>query len=127
VQADSAACVNDDMAHFRGRGRAGTLSGVPAEMCLGLLLDGRCAQASFELTNAGPGIVSVVTIDVTGNFELLSPATGELAPGESAEVVVGWCSGFAGNVDEDGTLTIVSNATRDEILVPLARRTAGCP
>jgi hypothetical protein len=126
VQADTAACGNPDMAHFHGRGRAGSLSGIPAELCLGLLADGRCTQASFELTNDGPGLVAVETLDVTGSFELLSAATLELAPETSATVTVGWCAGFAGDVDEDGTLTLESNARREEILVPLTRRAAGC-
>ncbi len=128
VQAGSAACSVSDMPRFLGRGRAGELSGLPDEVCLGALVDIRCTSSrNVVLTNDGPGIVTVESVEVTGNFELLSAASFVLESDEPTTVTVRWCAGIAGDVDEDGTLTIVSNGFDAEILVPLTRRAAGCP
>ncbi len=136
IQADTSACTRDDAALFRGRGRAGTLSGIPEEICRDRLADGSCTETFVrELTNEGPGVVAVEAVDVTGNFELLSDGGSwvrelgsfELAPEEPAILRLRWCTGIAGDIDEDGTLTITSNAAEEQILVPLSRRTAGCP
>jgi hypothetical protein len=128
VQTGSTACAPSDMPRFVARGRAGELSGLPEEICLGSLTTLSCAAAfNGELTNDGPGIVTIESIEVTGDFELVSAASAVLDPGEPMTLRIRWCMGIAGDVDEDGTLTIVSNAFDSEILVPLSRRVGGCP
>ncbi len=112
---------------LRGHGLSGRWDSTPDEICVDDVLgDGCTAEFPVPLANQGPGLISVTEIVASGRFEVTSALPTPLEPDETHVALVLWCQGAGGDVDDDGTLTIDSNARVEQLLIPILRRTGGC-